>query len=157
MVLAVFGAIFFWGLSLLSSIIVVFNKFSQKKIFTEYQIFNNAWYSIILNIIILPILSGLIFRVGQEIESKSGLHWGCYFEYVMFGEFFLIFILFMILTVLLIIGLILGLIKKQFLGFKRKRRIAYSYLILIIVPIITIILNSLFISVFSSSLSGTCL
>ena len=153
MILAVLGAIFFWGLSILSSIIVVFNKFSQNKILTKYQIFNNIRYSVILNLIILPILSGLIFRVGQEIETTPGVHWGCYLESVMIGEFFLIFILFMILTVLLIIGLI----KKQFLGFQRKRRIVYSYLILIIAPIIVSILNMVFIGIFSSSLSGSCL
>ena len=39
--LAVLGAIFFWGLSILSSIIVVFNKFSQNKILEGLQIYSH--------------------------------------------------------------------------------------------------------------------
>lgn len=153
MILAVLGAIFFWGLSVFFYILFVFNKFSQKKIFTNFQILNNSWHATALNLIILPILSGIIFRVGQEIETIPGVHWGCYFESVMLGEFVLIFFLYIILTILLVIGLI----KKQFLGYQLKTHIIYSYLILIVVPIIISALSLVSISVFSNDLSGTCL
>lgn len=153
MILAVLGAILFWSISLLFSTIFVFNKFSKKKILKKYQIFNRSWYIVILNLIILPLLSGLIFRVGQEIETTPGVYWGCYFESVMLGKFFLIFIFYMILTVTLIIGLI----KKHFIGFQQKAYIIYFYFILIILPIILSILTMLFIKFFSSNLSGSCL
>jgi len=86
MTLAVSGAMFF-GIYQFDYQYFL-NNFSQNKFLHTYRILNNTSYSIILNLINLPVLSCLVFRVGQVFENSPGDDWGCHFKYIMSGDFF---------------------------------------------------------------------
>jgi hypothetical protein len=150
MTLAVSGAMFFGIYQ--CDYQYFLNNFSQNRFLHTYRILNNTWYSIILNLINLPVLSGLVFRVGQVIENSPGVHWGYHFKYIMPGDFFNFHYIFDSYC-----SLDNKFDKKTALSISTKNTYSILIFILIIVPIIASILNILFISIFLSNLSGACL
>jgi hypothetical protein len=120
-----------WVIFILSTALIVFKKFSKKKIL-ENALNNNIWFYILLCFVLPIIISNFFYEKGSKVPGALI----SYFDESIFGGMlFATFILYVILTILLIKGLL----KKRFLGYTNKSSIIASYFILVISPIIYLV------------------
>ena len=128
LVISVLAIWFCWAIFVLSTALVVFNRFSEKKIFKKV-FYKNIWLYIFLGFVFPNVISMLFYEKGSKVPGALLSYFN---EFTYGGIIFATFILYVILTFLLIIGIA----RKSFLGFKNKSRIIISYFILLFIPII---------------------
>ncbi len=110
-------------------------------------------YLTTLAVIASPILTGVVFRMGQWLNDGHGIWWGCYFEDVLIIQWILMVLMYFCATIVLLVGLV----KPSLIGLKNRSNVLIAYILSLICPAPIMSLTVLITPIISGPLRGTCL